>query len=175
MKISICTTIVALFAAVAFAQPQDPRYTVTDLGALPGGTFSQGDRGNTDNGLVAGVSSVPGGALHATVWYKGQILDIATTGLGGPNSWTLDVNEAGQAAGVAESSTPDDENFCAFFSGFRCLPFVWRNGIMAGLATLGGPNGGVSAINRRGEMAGVAQIMSWIRVASRRCSISFRP
>ena len=157
MKILVCTTVVVLSAAPAFAQQPGPRYTVTDLGTLPGGTFSQGDRGNTDNGLVAGVSSVPGGALHATVWYKGQILDIAATGLGGPNSWTLDVNERGQAAGVAETSTPDDENFCAFFSGFQCLPFVWRNGIMAGLATLGGPNGGVSAISRRGEMAGVAQ------------------
>jgi hypothetical protein len=157
MKISICTTVVALFSTLAFAQPPGPRYTVTDLGTLRGGTFSQGDRGNTDNGLVAGVSSVRGGALHATVWYKGEILDIATTGLGGPNSWTLDVNEGGQAAGVAETSTRDDENFCAFFSGFQCLPFVWRNGIMAGLATLGGFNGGVSVISRRGEMAGVAQ------------------
>ena len=146
----------SVFGTVAIAQ-SPPRYQITDLGTLAGGTFSLAERGNTDNGLVAGVSSGPGGALHATVWYKGQILDIANTGLGGPNSWTLDVNERGQAAGVAETSASDDENFCAFFSGFQCLPFVWQIGVMAELPTLGGPNGGVSAISIRGEMAGVAQ------------------
>jgi probable HAF family extracellular repeat protein len=146
----------SVFGTIVIAQ-SSPRYQITDLGTLPGGTFSIGERGSTDNGLVAGVSSVPGGALHATVWYKGQILDIARTGLGGPNSWTLDVNERGQAAGVAETSTSDDENFCAFFSGFQCLPFIWRTGVMAELPTLGGPNGGVSAISSGGEMVGVAQ------------------
>jgi probable HAF family extracellular repeat protein len=155
---SIVTLIAAstLLAVLAIAQPA-PRYTVTDLGTLPGGTFSQGSQGNTNNGLVGGVSTVPGGALHAAVWYKGQILDLAKTGLGGPNSWTLGVNERGQAAGVAETSTPDSENFCAFFSGFQCLPFVWQNGVMTKLPTLGGPNGGVSVINSQGEMAGVAE------------------
>jgi len=146
----------SVFGTIVTAQ-SSPRYQITDLGTLPGGTFSIGERGNTDSGLVGGVSSVSGGALHATVWYKGQILDIARTGLGGPNSWTLDINEKGQAAGVAETSTSDDENFCAFFSGFQCLPFIWQTGVIAELPTLGGPNGGVSAISSGGEMAGVAQ------------------
>src|SRR5206468_6631537 len=71
--------------------------------------------------------------------------------------YDIDVNERGQAAGFAETLTKDDENFCLFFSGFQCLPFVWQNGVMTKLPTLGGPNGAVSVINRRGEVAGVAE------------------
>src|SRR5882724_10513185 len=149
------TLLTALVMPIRAAQP--PRYIVNDLGTLPGGNFSQGSQGNTDNGLVGGVAAVPGGALHAVIWYKGQILDIAKTGLGGPNSLTIDVNDRGQAAGVAETAVADSENFCAFFSGFQCLPFVWQNGVMTKLKTLGGPNGGVSVINSRGEMAGVTE------------------
>jgi probable HAF family extracellular repeat protein len=145
-----------LVATLATAQPQ-PRYTVKDLGTLPGGTFSAASQGNTDNGLVGGVATVSGGAQHAVVWYKGRIVDIATSGLGGPNSITIGLNARGQAVGAAETSTADSENFCAFGSGFQCLPFVWQNGVMTALPMLGGKNGAVSQINNRGEAAGVAE------------------
>jgi len=38
-----------------------------------------------------------------------------------------------------------------------CLPFLWQNGVMTQLPTLGGPNGGVGQINSRGEVAGIAE------------------
>ena len=154
---SILTSIIAstLLAALAMAQP--PRYTVTDLGTLPGGTFSAASQGNTDNGLVAGVSTVPDGTQHAVLWYKGRIMDLAKPGLGGPNSIAIGLNARGEAVGAAETSTKDGENFCAFGSGFQCLPFLWQNGVMTPLPTLGGANGAVSAINSRGEAAGVAE------------------
>src|SRR5450432_2283520 len=99
---TILTSIAAagLVATLATAQPQ-PRYTVKDLGTLPGGTFSAASQGNTDNGLVGGVATVSGGAQHAVVWYKGRIVDIATSGLGGPNSITIGLNARGQAVGAA--------------------------------------------------------------------------
>ena len=152
----ILTSIAASSLLAALAMAQTPRYTVTDLGALPGGTFSAGSEGNTDNGLVAGVSTVADGTQHAVLWNRGRIMDLAKPGLGGPNGITIGLNNRGQAVGAAETSTKDGENFCAFFSGFQCLPFLWQSGVMTPLQTLGGPNGAVSAINNRGEAAGVA-------------------
>ena len=59
----------SLLAALAIAQPprHTPRYTVTDLGTLPGGTFSQAASVNT-NSLVSGVASAPDGTQHAVLW-----------------------------------------------------------------------------------------------------------
>jgi len=150
-------TTVGLFAALALAQPA-PRYTVTDLGTLPGGTFSQATYVN-NNGLVAGVSTVPDGTQHAFLWYKGRKLDIGTPGLGGPNSGAFGFNERGQALVQAESSAADpySENFCGYGTGLKCLPALWQNGVMTPLPTLGGNNGTVGQINNRGEAAGIAE------------------
>lgn len=134
-----------------------PTYTVTDLGVLPGGSFSQASQGNTNNGLIAGVSDVADGSLHAVLWQYGQTTDLATVGLGGPNSFAIGLNDAGVVVGEAETSDNDKEDFCAFGSGFRCAPFVWQNGVMMQLPTLGGPNGAVDTINNAGWIAGIAQ------------------
>ena len=134
-----------------------PGYTVTDLGVLPGGSFSQASQGNTNNGLIAGVSDTEGGVQHAVLWQYGQATDLAAVGLGGPNSIAVGLNDSGVVAGGAETSDADKEDFCAFGSGFRCVPFVWQNGVMSQLGTLGGPNGVVSTVNNSGWIAGAAQ------------------
>ena len=88
-------------------------------------------------------------------------MDIGTPGLGGPNSSVFGINERGQADGIAESSAqdPNNENFCAFFifTGLKCLPFLWQQGVMTALPLLGGNNGTVGQINNRGEVAGAAE------------------
>jgi hypothetical protein len=155
---TILTSIAAgsLLAALAMAQP--PRYTITDLGTLPGGTLSQAFFvGN--NGLVTGLATVAEGTQHAVLWYKGRIIDISQPGLGGPNSLAIGVNESGQALVQAEASTkdPNSENFCAYGTGLQCLPAVWQNGVMTRLPLLGGYNGTVGQINNRGEAAGTAE------------------
>ena len=156
---SIVTLMAAasLLAAVALAQP--PRhYTVTDLGTLPGGKFSQAFV-VINNGSVAGLATVADGKQHAVLWQKGLITDISTPGLGGLNSGAFGVNERGQASVQAETSTkdPNNENFCAYGTGLKCLPFLWQDGVMTQLPTLGGNNGTVGQINNRGEMAGIAE------------------
>jgi probable HAF family extracellular repeat protein len=167
--ISICA--IALFTVLAMsvrltAQKEQQEqaahfqhYTVTDLGTLPGGTFSQATF-VSNTGVVTGVATTADGAQHAVLWgVRGHIMDIATAGLGGRNSAALGITPRGQAAGGAESSTvdPNDENFCAYGTGLKCLPFLWQGGIMTQLPLLGGNNGAAGPINNRGEVAGIAE------------------
>jgi probable HAF family extracellular repeat protein len=133
-------------------------YQVTDLGTLAGGTFSQPFFINR-HGLVSGSSNLADGTQHATLWLKELKLDIGTPGLGGPNSMAFGDNETFQSAGEAETSVPDPngEDFCGFGTHLTCLPFLWQDGGMAQLPTLGGNNGVAYAINNRGKVAGVAE------------------
>jgi probable HAF family extracellular repeat protein len=138
----------------------DVRYTVTDLGPV-GGTPGQPYL-ISNNGLVSGAAANPDGTMHAVLWCKGSTSDIGTPGLGGPNSAAFGVNERGHAVGQAETSVADSEDFCGFnFYGFpsltACLPFLWQNGVMTHLSTLGGANGFANSINKRGEVAGLAE------------------
>jgi probable HAF family extracellular repeat protein len=148
---------------VAQGAQQEPakniqHYKVTDLGTLAGGTFSQPFFINR-HGLVSGSSNLAYGTQHATLWLKELKLDIGASGLGGPNSIAFGNNEKLQSAGEAETSAPDPngEDFCGFGTHLTCLPFLWQNGGMAQLPTLGGNNGVAYAINNRGEVAGVAE------------------
>ena len=138
--------------------PEPARYTITDLGTLDGGTFSQPFFINA-NGLVSGSASLPDGTQHAVLWHKRRMKDIGTLGLGGPNSIAFGNNEGSDAVGEAETSTPDPkgEDFCGFGTHLTCLPFLWQDGGMTPLPTLGGNNGVAMAISNRGEVAGFAE------------------
>jgi probable HAF family extracellular repeat protein len=149
----------SLLAAVAMAQ--SPTYQVIDLGTvgLNGQPFAI-----TNNGLVAsGVQT--GNTLQAVLYYNGRTIDIGKPGLGGPNSQALGVNRWGQVVGEAQTTTPDPngEDFCGFAglglssSGTTCVPFVWQNGVMHALPTLGGNNGWAFKINIWGAAAGTAE------------------
>ena len=61
--------------------------------------------------------------------------------------------------GDAETSVPDPngEDVCGFGTGLTCRPFLWKNGSMRALPTLGGNNGQASAINNHGQIAGYAE------------------
>jgi probable HAF family extracellular repeat protein len=133
-------------------------YTVTDLGTLEGGPSSQPFFINK-YGLVSGSSSLADGTQHAALWLEKLKVDIGAPGLGGPNSIAFGDNERFQSAGEAETSTPDPngEDFCGFGTHLTCLPFLWQNGGMIRLPTLGGNNGVAAAINNQGEVAGFAE------------------
>jgi len=151
----------AVFAGPASAQlpSTPPRYNITDLGTL-GGPFSEAVSVN-NRGLVSGSSTIPDGTTHAVLWQNGHITDIGTPGLAGPasNSRAFDVNERGQAAGVAETSIPDPdgEDFCGFGTHLTCPSFLWQNGAMTPLRTLGGNNNFVLAVNDRSQVTGVSE------------------
>jgi probable HAF family extracellular repeat protein len=159
--IMISITAGALLAAFAIAQA--PSYTVTDLGAVgatPGQPFYI-----APNGLIAGAAAAPNGAMQAKLWYKKLQMDIGKPGLGGANTVAFSVNGTGQAVGEAEAATldPNGEDFCGFkalglpSTGNSCLPFLWQNGALTPLPTLGGNNGAVNQINKNSDMAGLAE------------------
>src|SRR5580700_778590 len=139
-------------------KPKHARYTITDLGTLEGGTFSQPFSINK-HGLVSGSSNLADGNQHATLWLEKLKVDIGAPGLGGPNSIAFGDNDKFQSAGEAETSTsdPNGEDFCGFGTHLTCLPFLWQDGEMIQLPTLGGNNGVAMAISNRGEVAGFAE------------------
>jgi probable HAF family extracellular repeat protein len=157
------TMIVLACFSDAFAQAS---YTVTDLGDLNGGNLgcamAVNDHGWTE--IMYGLEKDPlqGGPLisgRAGINVQGLKIDLGT--LGGKNSWTNyhGINEQGEAVGLAETSVPDPdgEDVCAFGTHLTCRPFLWQNGHMRALPTLGGNNGQASAINDRGQIVGFAQ------------------
>jgi len=153
----IYTAAVGLFSAFA-AQGQGTPYTVTDLGTLPGGTFSQAFV-ITDNGLMGGSAALPDGTQNAMLWFNGRKADIGAPGLGGPNSVTFGSNKWGRAVGEAETqrADPNGEDFCGFGTHLQCRPFLWQSGAMTSLPTLGGHNGFANQINNLGEVVGYAE------------------
>lgn len=140
------------------------RYAITDLGALAGATVRDATH-ITNRGLISGYASLPNGPWHAVLLHKGLVTDLGTPGLGGQNSVAFGVNERGQASGEAETSIPDPngEDFCGFKAlglpslGTTCRAFLWQDGVMTPLPTLGGPNGSGDQINNRGEVVGYAE------------------
>jgi probable HAF family extracellular repeat protein len=155
--------LVTLAAQESLAGP--PAYTVTNLPSL-GGTLSRGNSLN-NAGAVAGYSNLAGNQRrHAAVWSGGAPADLGT--LGGPNSsvaWPVK-NNGGMVAGISQTATPDplgEAWSCAAFfpaataTGFTCLGFVYQDGVMTALPTLGGNNGFAAGGNNRGQITGWAE------------------
>ncbi len=132
-------------------------YTLTDLGPA-GNPFSQGTFINSWR-LITGIDTAPDGTAHAVVFDYGQVHDLGTPGLGGPNSGAFGANDRGQVAGQGETSAkdPNNENFCGYGTGLQCLSFIWHHGVTTPLPTLGGTNAGPGSINNLGQVAGYAE------------------
>ncbi len=158
-----------IFAAnpSAFAAATSGGYTVTVLPSL-GGTNSAANSIN-GRGWPMGTSFLSGNTtMHAALWRNGNVTDLGT--LGGPNSaveWPVD-NDRGYVSGISETSHKDPLGestswSCHAFlpdngsSGDTCLGFVWHDGKMHKLPTLGGNNGYGAGMNESGEIVGWAE------------------
>ena len=117
-----------------------PRYTITDLGAL-GGATSQG-MGTNDEGQVVGAFQA-GSTMQAFLWDDGTMTGLGS--LGGQEIWAHDINDAGQVVG---GSVADAQ--------FHNHAFRWHNGGMQDLGTLGGPVSYAFDINNAGQAVGYA-------------------
>jgi probable HAF family extracellular repeat protein len=96
--------------------------------------------GINNRGRIDGFSTLPGdSSVRSFVLENGVMIDLGT--LGGPDSQSFaGLNEATQVAGFAETPTPDPngEDFCGLGTNLVCLGFLWQNGVMTPLDTLGG-------------------------------------
>lgn len=135
---------------------------ITNLGLLPGGCFSLPNAinskgmmvGSGDIGVVDPVAGVP--EIRADFRYKGQILNLGT--FGGTNSLASDLNNHAQVVGGAENTDPDPWDFGGITLGLASPTawhaFLWQDGVMQDLGTLGGPDSFAFLINERGWIAG---------------------
>jgi probable HAF family extracellular repeat protein len=168
MAIVLCGAL----AAVVRVDAQDQQggtgptlYRVINLGNPLGGTSSAGNAMN-NLGWAMGTANLPGDTTqHAEIWLPGLHLDLGT--LGGANSGVEFANHSnrGQIVGIAETADLDplaETWSCAgaFFptvTGHICLGFVWQNGAMTALPTLGGYNGFAASVNNLGQVVGWAE------------------
>jgi len=96
---------------------------------------------------------------RALIGIHGHNVDLGT--LGGHNTWMMwgQINDRAQIVGYSETRAPDPngEDVCRFDTHVTCLPFLWKDGHMSALRTLGGANGQASGINDRGQIVGFAE------------------
>ena len=139
------------------------RYTVAYLPTL-GGSRNRA-AGISNSGLVAGFVNRPGNATRVAAFWRDGSLDTLGT-LGGPNSnvqWP-GLSSNGMIAGIAETAQLDtlhEEWSCtAFFpsvTGHICRGFVWEDGVMTALPTLGGDQSFATGVNSSGQVVGWAE------------------
>ena len=163
------------FATQAEAQTVSwppPHYTVINLGTL-GGSQSNGYGGVTNNGWVTGDSFLKGDATeHAFVWRDGAMTDLGT--VGGTNSGAAypSKDNHGLIVGQAQGSQIDPlgeywgvasvciiKGLPAPCEGYQhvVLGYLWQDGVMAALPTLGGNNSSAFGVNNRGQVVGLAE------------------
>lgn len=142
---------------------ESPRYTVSYLPTL-GGSRNRA-AGISNSGLVAGFVNRPGnGTRVAALWRNGSLDTLGT--LGGPNSivqWP-GISNNGSVVGITELADLDplhEEWSCTAFlpsvTGHICRGFVWQDGVMTALPTLGGYQGFATSVNNAGQVVGWAE------------------
>ena len=132
--------------------------SLTDLGTVPLGNSSSAGwvtdageiLGGSDTGAIDPLTGVPENI--AFVWKDGAITSLGT--LGGGFSFGNAMNNRGKVVGLALNAIPDDFSFLGL--GTETRAFLWDQGVMRDLGTLGGPDGWAASINEFGQVAGWA-------------------
>lgn len=135
---------------------------LVDLGALPGTNNSNPIR-ISSNGLIVGASI--NGAIDpltgwpeatAVLWKDGHITNLGA--LGGYESEAFSVNSRGQVVGFSGNTTSDPNSI--FGLGTETRAFLWQDGQMQDLGTLGGPDAFAGGISEKGQVTGFSYLNS---------------
>ena len=139
---------------------------MSNLGSLRRG-WSSAPNAISRNGLIAGYSEngeidplLGSAELRAVLWRNGGITDLGTLPEGGYESAALAVNGAGQVVGAAINAVPDANPmflgsvFPIPFQTTQTRAFLWEEGVMRDLGTLGGTDAAALLINERGQVMG---------------------
>ena len=104
-------------------------------------------------GQIAGESDAKDGTTHAFLWHRGTMTDLGSLGsyIGGSGGHVMAINEGGEVIGTTIFADPNSR-----FGRYR-HGFLWKNGRMRDLGTLGGRLTEVAAINERGQIVGRSQ------------------
>jgi probable HAF family extracellular repeat protein len=131
---------------------------VTRLGTL-GGAQSHAAAIN-ERGDIVGTGDTATGDQHAFVWRNGRMTDLGTLGgpttvIGAPSEAAFwfpigdhALNEWGDVVGTSTTAAGDEH------------AFLWRNGRMTDLGTLGGTASRAIAVNGWGQVVGTSQTAS---------------
>jgi probable HAF family extracellular repeat protein len=126
----------------------------------------------SNSGLIAGetenddTDSLTGGPVSlAALWKGGKIVNLGT--LGGNESGAIGVNNWGDVVGGALTTTSETvpngyPYYDVFLFGYGTTShaFLWHDGEMHDLQTLGGPNSIALFVNDLGQIAGVSDVDS---------------
>jgi probable HAF family extracellular repeat protein len=132
--------------------------TLTDLELLPGGANGQTGwisdsglvTGFSENGLLDPLTGLPIG--RPALWTKrGKIIDIGALP-GGSQGLATAVNNRGQVVGFSDNGILDAFSMTGLPTQSRA--FLWQDGAIRDLGTLGGSDAIAFYINDRGQVAG---------------------
>ncbi len=130
---------------------------LTDLGALPGANTS-GAVWISDSGQITGLSEtgvidpLTGSTeVRAVIFEDDRVIDLGT--FGGNESAGISVNNRGQVVGCATTAVLDSFGG-ACFNSQQSRAFLWQDGVMQDLGTLGGPDAFALVVNASGQVAG---------------------
>jgi probable HAF family extracellular repeat protein len=140
-------------AAREIGFPDSIAYAVNDNGQIVG--MSTNDTADPNPNMLTDTVGDP--EPRAVLWQQGQIRDLGT--LGGTDSLALLINQQGQVVGqsyTADTSQPD--LFCGGGVPLNLHGFIWEDGVMTDIGTLGGRCAFTYALNNRGQIVGQSAV-----------------